>query len=167
MVPRDQRDPGSRSMISSQSELSEGPQNNENVLNKLNPLRKILKPFQRNEEEPVGAASKPFAQQLKSPMQSAIPSPQQARVSPNIATDNGVSSEIYQRVLSENKILRDKISALAKEDNERVATLERRNKEMEQKISEMVPRADYDALQSEFYNSVPKVEYERVKSETA
>jgi len=165
LVPKDQRDPGSRNNVDSQRESLDGPQNSENVQNKLNPLRKMLKPFQRNEEESIGAAPKGLPQQHRSQMQSMIPSEQPPRMFTNIPVDNGISQDVYQRVLSENKILRDKISAMTKEVEDRIATLERRNKDTEQKISEMVPRADYDALQSEFYNSVPKIEYERVKAE--
>ncbi|HVB12208.1 MAG TPA: hypothetical protein VNE86_03680 [Nitrososphaerales archaeon] len=165
LVPKDQRDPGSRNNVDSQRESPDGSQSSENVQSKLNPLRKMLKPFQRNEEESIGVAPKGLPQQHRSQMQSMIPTQQPPRLSTNIPVENGISPEVYQRVLSENKILRDKISAMTKEVEERIATLERTNKDTEQKISEMVPRADYDALQSEFYNSVPKIEYERVKAE--
>ena len=97
-------------------------------------------------------------------MQSEITSQQPAKVSTSGAADI-VSSEVYQRVLSENKILRDKISALTKAKEEQIASMEKNYRELEVKISGMVPRADYDALQSEFDNSIPKTEYERVKAE--
>ena len=126
----------------------------------LNPLKKILKPFQRNEEE----ISEVSTLSQRPSMQSGIASQQPAKVSTNNAADI-VSSEVYQRVLSENKVLRDKISALAKAKEEQIASMEKDYRELELKISGMVPRADYEALQSEFDNSIPKTEYERVKAE--
>jgi hypothetical protein len=165
LVPKDQPESGSRNAASSQRELSNGLHNSESAPNKLNPLRKMLKPFQRSEGEGNDTGSGTITRELNHPTQSVIPNQPPTRISPNVSDGGPISPEVYQRVLSENRILRDKVSSMAKDVDEQIAILERRNKEMEQKISEMVPRADYDSLQSEFYNSVPKIEYERVKAE--
>jgi hypothetical protein len=136
---------------------AEGVEDGDGSLHKLNPLKKILKPFQRNEEETHDTKVPIPTQRL------AVPTQQPLRT-PNNPTDT-VSSDVYQRVLSENKMLRDKISALTKGKDDQATTMERKCRELEAKISEMVPRADYDALQSEFDNSVSKAEYNRVKAE--
>ncbi len=123
---------------------------------KPNTLKKILKPFQRTDIE----ASAPTQ---RTEVRPTIPN---AATPPALPPSSStVSSELYQRVLQENKVLRDRISALTKEKEEEVAAAEKRNSELEVKMTEMVPRADYDALQAEFDNSVPRLEYDRVKSE--
>lgn len=141
------------------SQRTEGSDAVESSQNKLNSLKKILKPFQKTEEETHEVARVPVQQQRS--LQSVV---QQAPKIQNIPSDV-VSTDVYQRVLSENKMLRDKISILSKEKDEQIATLEKNFRELETKLSEMVPRADYDALQSEFDNSIPKIEYERIKAE--
>ncbi|MGI0091665.1 MAG: hypothetical protein ACREBS_08150 [Nitrososphaerales archaeon] len=141
-----------------------------------NPLKKILKPFQRTEIE--GGERNPTSgirtsNQVMSGVQRQpnppIPSQPQLKVGVTTTSsptaENTVSSEVYQRVLSENRSLRDKLSQVMKEKEEQLSLLERKNAELEEKVLQMVPRADYEVLQSEFENSVPKLEYERVKAE--
>jgi len=159
LIPKGQLDTGSRNpRVNNQH--AESLHVGDSIQHKLNPLKKILKPFQRNDEE----ISEVSTLTQRPSMQSGIASQQPAKVSTNITADI-VPSEVYQRVLSENKILREKISTLTKAKEEQVASLEKGYRELEEKISGMAPRADYEALQSEFDNSIPKIEYERVKSE--
>ncbi|MDG6904337.1 MAG: hypothetical protein JRN20_00970 [Nitrososphaerota archaeon] len=121
------------------------------------PLKKILKPFQRSAVETHDAEE---ASVFTARSTADSPDPKALTT-----VTESVSPEIYQRVISENKILRNRISTLAKEKDDLIVVLERKCKELEARISEMVPHEDYDSLQSEFYNSIPKVEYDRVKSE--
>lgn len=139
---------------------------------KSNPLMKILKPFQRSETlEGKTTDSQDVQNGTASRTVSTLKNRQitQQEISSNTlnssAAENTVSYEVYQRVLSENKNLRDQFTSLNKQTEERLVQLERTNKELEGRILEMVPRADYDALQSEFENSISKAEYQRLKTE--
>ena len=158
MIPKGQQDIGSRNP-GVNNQHSEGHHIGDSTQHVLNPLKKILKPFQRNDGE-----MSEFTLSQRPSMLSGIASQQPAKVSTNNTADI-VPSEVYQRVLSEDKILGEKNSALTKAKEEQAASLEKGYRELEEKISGMVPRADYEALQSEFDNSIPKIEYERVKSE--
>lgn len=154
LIPNGQKGGGSKETsgnINSGEPWSDGTQHQ-------SPLKKILKPFQRSEVETHDAGK-------ASVLTARPPVNQNPQPKPLVTTAESVSPEIYQRAMSENKILRDRISALAKEKDDQITALDRKCKELEAKISEMVPREDYDTLQSEFYNSIPKVEYDRVKSE--
>ena len=127
------------------------PQKLEVLQNKLNPLKKIIKPFQKElslPEPPVEEISQPAEQKpvASVPMDS-------------------IPAEIYQRVVSENKLLREKISSITKEMEECALSMQKENGELQKRISEMVPRADYEMLQSEFTNMVPRNEYERVRAQ--
>ncbi len=141
---------------------------------KSNPLMKILKPFQRTEAtgektneiqniQNNGAnLTMSTLRNRQTPQSTVLPSSQQTNTSP---MENTVSYEVYQRVLSENKNLRDQFSAVTKENEDKIEQFERKHKELEERILQMVPRADYEALQSEFENSISKAEYQRLKAE--
>jgi ribosomal protein L17 len=147
LIPNGQQAPTKNQSGNQQIAATE---NGEGSPHALNSLKKMLKPFQRTEEvqeaKPTIVPQRPAVQTPKPPAEA-------------------VSPDVYQRALTENKILRDKVSTLVKEKDDQISTLERKCKDLEAKISEMVPRADYDSLQAEFYNTIPKVEYDRVKSE--
>ena len=162
--------PPSKASNLDSDELQESNSNN----TKSNPLMKILKPFQRTEAngektneiqniQNNGANLTMSTLRNRQTAQSTtLPSSQQTNT---ISTENTVSYEIYQRVLSENKNLRDQFSAVTKENEDKIEQFERKHKELEEKILQMVPRADYEALQSEFENSISKAEYQRLKAE--
>ena len=130
--PKGQQDTGSRNP-GVNNQHSEGLHIGDSTQHVLNPLKKILKPFQRNDEE----ISEVSTLLQRPSMLSGIASQQPAKVSTNNTADI-VPSEVYQRVLSENKILREKISALTKAKEEQAASLEKGYRELEEKISGMV-----------------------------
>jgi hypothetical protein len=145
------------------NQLQEGGSGNADSSQKPSPLKKMFRPFQRTEDTaeslPRPTSSRQAPQQQPQP---ALGSP----VSPRLtAAESAVPAEVYQRVVSENKILRDKINAYSKESEEKIASLQNQKGDLEARVSEMVPRADYDAMQAEFANMVPRTEYNRLRSE--
>ena len=154
----------------SQNIEHEGVSNNP----KSSPLMKILKPFQRTEaSEEKTTEVQNIQNSTGNRTASTIRNRQTMQpesslnTSQNITstTENTVSYEVYQRVLSENRNLREQLTAVTKESEEKIVQFERKTEELQEKILEMVPRADYDALQSEFENSISKAEYQRLKTE--
>jgi hypothetical protein len=160
LIPKDQQHASVVAAPRNQNtERAEDPQKMESA-QKSNPLRKMLKPFQRTEDvtEPRTVIGPQRAPAQQGPGQAA------GGASAGAPAEI-IPSEVYQRLLSENKILRDKILAVTKENEEQITAHEKAYRELEEKISGMVSRSDYDALQSEFDNYVPKIEYDRVKAE--
>ncbi|MDA4130419.1 MAG: hypothetical protein OK457_06575 [Thaumarchaeota archaeon] len=142
-------------------------------------FNKILKPFQRVESEEQGPPASMNTAQSK--IQSSVPLPprpqvsqsQQAQVATQKQTPIPVENmgpiphELYERALSENRILHERLQSIMKENDEKIAFLESRTRELEERVAMMVPRPDYDMLREEFDNTVPKHEYDRMKSELA
>jgi hypothetical protein len=157
LIPKDQQG-GLPQPTSQRTEVPMRAQSDSPVA-KPSPLKKMFRPFQKSEDELPEIASK-----TPKPTPSlATPSPVPQRATTPI--ESSVPGEVYQRVLSENKLLRDKITAFTKESEDRITSLEREKSELEARISEMVPRADYDTMQSEFANMVPRTEYDRIRRE--
>jgi hypothetical protein len=161
------------------------PPENTSLTQQGNPAKsgafnKILKPFQRSDLEDPGAAATNLVQTKVQPAPLLQPRPQvntqpasQSQFSPNPTVtrpeDNKgpVPHELYERSLSENRILHERLQAIVKETDEKIAFLESRTRELEERIALMVPKIDYEALRAEFQNTVPKHEYDRLKSELA
>lgn len=145
---------------------------------------KILKPFQKGEtsDSSIPASSSasvqapspkplpPIGKQVTAPQPqlSTMTSPA-GQISKSGAAEEKtpVSHELYEKALSENRILHEKLQAVVKERDEKVSFLESRIRELEERISMMIPRSDYDILRAEFDNTVPKQEYERIRTELA
>jgi hypothetical protein len=158
---------GSQTVVPQKREVPNPPQEigsgNSDSSQKPSPLKKMFRPFQKNED--TGESQQKTAtprQALQQQPQSAVASPVSPRIS---AAESTVPAEVYQRVVSENKILRDKINAYSKESEEKIASLQNQKRDLEARVSEMVPRSDYDAMQAEFANMVPRTEYNRLRSE--
>jgi hypothetical protein len=145
---------------------------------KTGALNKILKPFQRGDLEDPGTTFTNPTQNRVQPAPLVQPRPQLtsqtplSQISPNTTPastqDKGpVPHELYERSLSENRILHERLQAIVKETDEKIAFLESRTRELEERIALMVPKIDYEALRAEFQNTVPKHEYERLKNELA
>ena len=141
-------------------------------------LNKILKPFQRGDLEDPGVAATSPAQTRVQPApllqpraQTSMQQVQQSQVSANSTPkteDKGpVPHELYERSLSENRILHERLQAIVKETDEKIAFLESRTRELEERVAMMVPKIDYESLRAEFQNTVPKHEYDRLKTELA
>jgi hypothetical protein len=135
------------------------------------PITKILKPFQ-NREEIDQTTNLSAARQAN---QTPVPSPTiQSQVNPSVPPKPSVSPieekssvphELYERALSENRILHERLQSIVKETDDKAAFLESRNRELEERIAMTVSRSDYDLLRGEFENTVPKHEYDRVRTE--
>ncbi|HYB03384.1 MAG TPA: hypothetical protein VED17_02905, partial [Nitrososphaerales archaeon] len=147
---------------------------------RTNPISKILKPFQSGreignplEEYTSNILQTPNLRQQPAPPISPAPpvnSPQAAPPKPAVAPVEErppVPHEVYDRALSENKVLHERLQDVMKETDEKTAFLESRNRELEDRVAMMVPKSDYDQLRLEFENMVPKHEYDRLKSELA
>ena len=148
---------------------------------KTGTFNKILKPFQRAElsdPAPVplvtgdqGKVQNPNQALLRTQQTSASASVQQAVTTATAAArpeeKSPVPHELYDRALNENRILHERMQSIIKETDEKIAFLESRTRELEERVALMVPKIDYEALRSEFQNTVPKHEYERLKTELA
>jgi len=86
-------------------------------------------------------------------------------VPPQVDERLPVPHELNDRALSENKILHERLQSIVKESDDKVAFLESRNRELEDRVAMMVSKEDYDQLREEFENTVPKHEYDRLKTE--
>jgi len=145
---------------------------------------KILKPFQKSD----GATTSDVAQSSAVlPVPSGVKgNPSQLTVNPQsynrsipplsipVSAGNPKSSgddkssiphELYDRSIAENKILQEKLSAVMKDRDEKIAAYESRNRELEETISTMVSRQDYDLLRNEFDKMIPRHEYDRVRND--
>lgn len=80
---------------------------------------------------------------------------------------NPVPHELYDRLVTENKVLHERLQAVMKESDDKVAFLESRNRELEDRVAMMVSRSEYEQLRLEFENMVPKHEYDRLRTELA
>ena len=129
------------------------PQRNDVVQNRLNPIKKIIRPFQKSEEL---LPDQPAEETTQS--QSEVKTPLSVPL-------DSIPAELYQRTVAENKLLREKVSSITKETEERILVLQKENGELQNRISEMVPRVDYEVLQTEFTNMVPRAEYDRVRAQ--
>ena len=89
----------------------------------------------------------------------------QKPTTPPVDEKSPVPHELYERSLSENRILHERLQIIVKETDDKTAFLESRNRELEERIAMMVSRTDYDILRAEFQNTVPKHEYDRVRTE--
>ncbi|MHB8567989.1 MAG: hypothetical protein ACYC7D_14455 [Nitrososphaerales archaeon] len=125
--------------------------------NKMGSLRKILKPFQKPEEEipePVRiptAVQKPVqSQQVKQVEQDAV-----------IAT----CQKKLEAIGLENKSLKEKIDAVLNEKENLSSYYENQIRELNEKIASSVPRNDYEALQVQLSEMISFAEYERLKTE--
>ncbi len=151
-------------------------------LAKGSPISKIFKPFQSGKE--TGNSQDEFLSNsfqtpnLKLPIPPQTtpqtvsqqqPIPQTVPQKPLASLDERppVPHEVYDRALSENKVLHERLQTIVKEADDKAAFLESRNRELEERVAMMVPRTDYDQLRLEFENMVPKHEYDRLKTELA
>jgi len=135
------------------------------------PITKILNSFQNRESESVSTTNLSAARQVT---QAPTPLTVQPQVSPSLVPKPSVTPtdekgpvphELYERALSENRILHERLQFIVKETDDKSAFLESRNRELEERIAMMVSRSDYDLLRAEFENTVPKHEYDRVRTE--
>lgn len=155
------------------SQPASSPQVSQPSTNPLrqNPINKILKPFQnRDEGEPFAnmPISRPTIQTPPPPptVQPQLSQPViQKPTTPPVDEKSPVPHELYERSLSENRILHERLQIIVKETDDKTAFLESRNRELEERIAMMVSRTDYDILRAEFQNTVPKHEYDRVRTE--
>lgn len=141
--------------------------------NRSGPISKILKPFQGRPEN--SNLPDDFASSLLTPRQFSQPTgssqqPQTPPQKPSQQTPLGddrspVPHELYDRTLSENKILHERLQAVLKETDDKIAFLESRNRELEERVVMMISRSDYDELKAEMEDMVPKHEYDRLKTE--
>ena len=142
------------------------------------PISKILKPFQGRENsatEEISSVQSLFNPNFRQPAQTPGISQQvvQPQVSPAavpqkplaVEERNPVPHELYDRVLSENKVLHERMQSILKEADDKVAFLESRNRELEDRVAMMVLRSEYEQLRTELENMVPKHEYDRLKNE--
>ena len=100
------------------------------------PITKILKPFQNREIEIDQATNLSAARQAN---QTPALSPNtQSQLSPQVAQKptippteekNPVPHELYERALSENRILHERLQSIVKETDDKAAFLESRNRE--------------------------------------
>jgi len=148
---------------------------------RTSPISKILKPFQAREN---GTANEEISsvqsflnanvrqsnlnsgtsQQL--PQSPIPPAPVSQKPAVPIAEErNPVPHEVYDRVVSENKILHERLQSILKESDEKIAFLESRGRELEDRVAMMIPKSDYDQLRAEFETMVPKHEYDRLRTE--
>ena len=147
---------------------------------RTSPISKILKPFQGGreignplEEYTFSNLQTPNLRQQappQTPMAPPVNSAQLASQKPATAPVEErppVAHEVYERALSENKVLHERLQAVMKETDEKMAFLESRSRELEDRVAMMVPKMDYDQLRLEFENMVPKHEYDRLKTELA
>jgi len=150
------------------------------VQSKTGTFNKILKPFQRSEfGDPTPSALTSGEQtKVQNPTPTLPPRPQQLvpsatpQATPVPAParpeeKSPVPHELYERAVSENRILHERMQSIIKETDEKIAFLESRTRELEERIALMVPKIDYEALRTEFQNTVPKHEYQRLKTELA
>lgn len=146
-------------------------------------ISKIFKPFQNNRLESAGIPEDLNAstnlltpQNPRATIPTAAgppqptPAPSSAVATPkptNAAIDERapVPHELYDRLVSENRILHERLQSVIKEADDKAAFLESRNRELEDRMAMMISKSDYDQLRTEFENMVPKHEYDRLKSE--
>ena len=148
-----------------------------NPAGKSGSISKFFKPFQGG--KPEGTSPDDFSSSLLPQRQAiqqsttSLPNaqPQSASSNPQrqqqpVAEERTpVPREVYERMVSENKILHERLQTVMKESDEKTSYLESRNRELEERVAMMVSRSEYDQLRAEFENMVPRHEYDRVKTE--
>jgi hypothetical protein len=143
---------------------------------KTGPISKIFKPFQSGRESPsddplnqfsgVKPASGPISPSTTVSQLQSLNSPQVQKPVVFPAEERSpVPHEVYERSLSENKVLHERLQSVIKETDDKVAFLESRNRELEERVAMMVSRTEYEQLRAELENMVPKHEYDRIKTE--
>jgi len=157
------------------------PTNSPIGVQRTGPISKILKPFQGRTEQsavpediatsllPPPNVRQPIQQQGASTLQpQAPPISQQKPLQQSQVVEearNPVPHELYDRLVSENKILHERLQTIMKESDDKITFLESRNRELEDRVAMMVSRSDYEQLRAEFENMVPKHEYDRLRTE--
>lgn len=148
---------------------------------KQGPISKIFKPFQSGSREVGGSQDEltsissllspnlrqtaPQASSAQSTQPQAMPMTNQKLTTSPSDERSPVPRELYERALSENKVLHERLQSIIKESDDKVAFLESRNRELEERIAMTVSRSDYEQLRAEFENMVPKHEYDRIRTE--
>ncbi len=148
------------------------------------PISKILKPFQSRDNASVpedqSASSSgllmPNSRQPSQPTgtssaqvaQPAAPSVIPQKLSTSSSDERSpVAHELYERAVSENKTLHERLQSIIRETDDKVAFLESRNRELEDRTAMMVSKLEYDQLRAELEDMVPKQEYDRLRTELA
>jgi hypothetical protein len=161
----------------SQSGISSSATSTSPNSNRSGPISKFLKPFQGKPEgtifpDDLTSSLIPPRQSPQQPVtsqQSTQPPPsplQRPTQQPPLSEDRSpVPHELYDRTLSENKILHERLQAVMKESDDKIAFLESRNRELEERVAMMISRSEYDELKEELDSMVPKHEYDRLKTE--
>jgi len=184
--PPSERGPLPPSMRRPETTVSQGVPNSQGippqVSSRTSPISKILKPFQSGRE--IGNPLEDFT--VSSILSTPNPRPQNSQAvavpqvqpqnpqlqsqkppEPRVEERQPVPHELYDRALSENKVIHERLQAIMKETDDKVSFLESRNRELEDRVAMMVSKADYDQLRLEFENMVPKHEYDRLRTELA
>lgn len=72
-----------------------------------------------------------------------------------------VPFSVYTQVLHEKSKLEDEVKALQMKEKEYLNSLEAKEKQLEDTLSSMIPRSEYEGVCSRLENSVPREEYEQ------
>jgi hypothetical protein len=80
------------------------------------------------------------------------PAPKEADVPKIEEEEKTVPYSVYERLVSENKLLQEKIDSL----KNRAGTLEKENRDLAEKLGSMVSRAEYEEMKQRLSDSVPK-----------
>ncbi len=128
--------------------------------NKESTLKKILKPFQRNDSEPQVRQSYVIPEYHQRSGEST-PSLDSSKTPQSFA---GVPYDLFQQVLGESRYLQDRVEALTKERESLSESLEAMDKELIELKSNTVPKEDYEALQAKLLQSqTAKAQLEKVE----
>ncbi len=71
-----------------------------------------------------------------------------------------VPFSVYAQVLHEKSALQDEVKALQTKEKEYLESLEAKEKQLEETLSSMIPKSEYDQVCSQLENSVSREEYE-------
>ncbi len=136
-------------------------------------LRKILKPFQKVEDAPVqksipapGQQALSYSQNLTQPAERANPTAKSPK-----PTELELVVSTYQKKLdaamTEIRSIKEQLVAAQNERENLTTYYEGQIRELNERLVNSVPRADYDELQLQLSEMITKAEYERLKAEVA
>jgi chromosome segregation ATPase len=71
-----------------------------------------------------------------------------------------VPRQVYEQSLSVSKSLEENVRTITEQKNAEIKTLEMRNHDLLEKMSGMVPRSDYLAIQGQLADTIPRIKHE-------
>ena len=136
----------------------------------FNPFRKLpslmgrksdTKSSIENNSSPTGASTTTVVSSWANDIDPKALSMKVNPVQTGVPENEAVPRTLYSQVLEEKTALQRQVESLRNREKEFLAAIEEKEREFSQRISQMVPRSEFEELKGKLAGSVPRSEYEQ------